>query len=48
MITEATIVGMLLNAPGKGTYGIEKEDLTRTEVPYTTFFKADNAITVEM
>lgn len=39
---------LVKGAPGKGTYGIEKEDLTRTEVPYTTFFKADNAITVEM
>lgn len=34
--------------PGSGTYGIETDDLSRTEVPYTVFFKADDAITVEM
>ena len=34
--------------PGDGTYGIETEDFARTEVPYTAFFKADYAITVEM
>lgn len=34
--------------PGDGTYGIETETFARTEVPYTAFFKADDAITVEM
>jgi hypothetical protein len=34
--------------PGAGTYGIETDNLSRTEVPYTVFFKADDAITVEM
>jgi hypothetical protein len=34
--------------PGSGTYGIETDNFSRTEVPYTVFFKADDAITVEM
>lgn len=34
--------------PGDGTYGIETDNFSRTEVPYTVFFKADDAITVEM
>ena len=34
--------------PGDGTYRIETEDFARTEVPYTAFFKTDDAITVEI
>ena len=34
--------------PGDGTYRIETDDFSRTEVPYTAFFKTDDAITVEI
>ena len=34
--------------PGDGTYRIETDDFSRTEAPYTAFFKTDDAITVEI
>lgn len=34
--------------PGDGIYRIETDDFSRTEVPYTAFFKTDDAITVEI
>ena len=39
--------GVKGDKPGDGTYRIETEDFARTEVPYTAFFKTDDAITVE-
>ena len=34
--------------PGDGIYRIETDDFSRTEDPYTAFFKTDDAITVEI